>query len=529
MLLKIDFESELPQESYCFGSAIDNSGNLLQKSELLEKLNQCESLEEISELVSNLNGKFGFIIFRSDCLVLYSGKIRYFPIFYYLSENQLVVSTEVDSILNLADDFSINQFAVEAFRSSGFVPFDDTFVNEINQVESGKIVQISKDKIIKKQTFFYSTTSVFSAKYSELKTSLVQVFENVFDRLATSINGRKVLVPLSGGYDSRMIALSLAKRISDVQTFTYGRKKNNEELENSRNSAEKLGLSWDFYEYNEETTANYFETEIFREYVDFIGNATSMPFLQAYFAAKALSETYKNPDDYTVISGDSGDFLGGSQFIKVFDKSLKASEITELFLQKKFFMNVLDADTKAKLFDRFDTATLFLNDEYLYSVFEDWDVKEKLSKFIANSARVFDFFGFESLYPYWDNEIVGFFRQVPAKYKEMKKLYDEVLIEKYFIPNGIYFESNEIQAVKFDYLKQNIKKIAKPFVPKSLLKRKHRKSDWVYYEELTKPMRVELKSKGVEFFESGTEYNEIIIQWYINYFLEKYFSKSAAE
>lgn len=529
MLLKIDFESELSQEGYCFGSAIDNSGELLQKNGLLDKLNQCESLDEISELVSNLSGKFGFIVFKLGSIFLYSGKIRYFPVFYYLSENQLVISNEVDSILNFTDDFSINKLAVEAFRCSGFVPFDDTFINEIKQVEAGKIIQISGNEITEKQTFFYSTTSVFTAKYSELKTRLVQVFENIFDRLATSIHGRKVLVPLSGGYDSRMIALSLAKRIPNVETFTYGRKKNNEELKNSRNSAEKLGLSWNFYEYNEKTTANYFETETFREYVDFIGNGTSMPFLQAYIAAKALSEAYENPKDYAVISGDSGDFLGGSQFIKVFGKDLKTSEITELFLQKKFFMNVLDANTKTKLFDQFDIGTSFLNDEYPYSIFEDWDAKEKLTKFIANSARVFDFFGFESLYPYWDNEIVDFFRQVPAEYKEMKKLYDEVLIEKYFIPNGIYFKSDEIQAVKSDYVKQNIKKIVKPFVPKSLLKRRHRKSDWVYYEELTKPMKAELGSKDLKFFESGTEYNEIIIQWYINYFLEKYFSKSAAE
>ena len=64
-----------------------------------------------------------------------------------------------------------------------------------------------------------------------LKEELERVTINIIDKVIRSANGRMIVVPLSGGYDSRVIASGLAHRgYRNVRCFSYGKKHNHESI-----------------------------------------------------------------------------------------------------------------------------------------------------------------------------------------------------------------------------------------------------------------------------------------------------------
>jgi asparagine synthase (glutamine-hydrolysing) len=56
---------------------------------------------------------------------------------------------------------------------------------------------------------------------------------------------------------------------------------------------------------------------------------------------------------------------------------------------------------------------------------EYWIWQEKQAKFIFNSVRVYDFWGYGWRLPYWDSEIVSFWERVPLCYRLGGKLNDK--------------------------------------------------------------------------------------------------------
>src|SRR5690606_5966945 len=64
--------------------------------------------------------------------------------------------------------------------------------------------------------------------------------------------------------------------------------------------------------------------------------------------------------------------------------------------------------------------------------FENWNLKERQAKFIVNSCRMYEYFGYEYYLPLWDKELVSFFENVSFEQRLSQKLYIETLFKYYF-------------------------------------------------------------------------------------------------
>jgi asparagine synthase (glutamine-hydrolysing) len=123
--------------------------------------------------------------------------------------------------------------------------------------------------------------------------------------------GRTAVIPLSGGFDSRLIAVLMKKlNYENVICFTYGRKTN--EVEISQSVASKLGFKWYFVDYDAIDYIGFTKDEQFLTYAFEYSGAYSMVYLQEYFAVKYLKENNLIPEDSVFLPGHSGDYLGGS-------------------------------------------------------------------------------------------------------------------------------------------------------------------------------------------------------------------------
>jgi asparagine synthase (glutamine-hydrolysing) len=497
------------------GSFFDENDNFYEHDNLPEYFKQLTDYNSFVELIKKSNGIFTVVINKGDEFWCANDRSGTFPLFYYDVNGEWVVTDDFKTI-NKERNFNYNNFQLNLFKSLGHTFGCETLISNVFQLQCAQVLKLQSNK--QKEAEFYHSFSVnkFNVKPETLLLKEgVKVFERSFKRLVKSLNGRTAVVPLSGGYDSRMIVAGLKKHgYKDVICFTYGKRENNKELVLSEKVAHQLGYKWIFVEYNSSLIEGYAETQEFQEYMHYMSHLGSMFYLQEYFAVKYLSDNKLVPDDSVFLPGHSGDLIGGSQLVKVFDKEIRFNEIPDRFLSKKINLAPLNTKDKERLKNLVQNEISAAFSNNAATVFEELDIREKISKVIFNSSLVFDYFNYEKRFPFWDNDILNFFLSIPLEQREMKKLYDTILVQYYFTPLNINY-SRELQPVKKQIVIQSIKNRIKKYLPITVRHKLLRKTDWKNYYEATQPLLNEMVKGDYTFKFQGKSYNEILVGYYL--------------
>lgn len=497
------------------GYFFDEENNYYEKEKALLFFKNINFDHQFIKRIKSINGIFTVIIKNNEKLFIACDSTRIFPVFYSNYRNNLFISDQVSYLKEKLNLTKIDELASEEFLASGHTHGKKTLLKNAYQLQSSEYICF-ENKEIKKQGFHftYNTKTLNRTPYSKLREQAIIAIENSFKRLIKSLNNKQVLLPLSGGYDSRLIAVLLKKyNYSNVICYTYG-KKNNREIENSKRTADALNFKWVFIEYKDDVIENYANSTIFKKYANYIGKFSTMLFMQEYFAVKYLKENRLVSAEAVFLPGHSGDLLGGSQFIKIIPENLEEYQIVDLIQKEKF--NNQKTNTNNRIINQLKSFDKNYKTKLPHSVFEDYDIKERLSKIIFNSSGVYSFFNFSYRFFYWDKELLYFFKDVPIEYKEMKLLYDDVLKNHYFNQFKVNFEK-ELNPSPNDINFQKIKEKIKPLLPYFIKKQFLVKNDWLNSEKITNEMVLSMKKNKLSFNSKIKSFNEINIQWYLYY------------
>jgi asparagine synthase (glutamine-hydrolysing) len=495
-----------------------------EKENALNFLHKRETKVAFFKTINQLNGVYTIIVSFENTTFIITDTTRAFPLFYTSFKDQLYVSDDITHLKKSLPLYEFDALSEIELKSSLHTYGKRTLLKNVYQVQSDECLCIENNTIINNHFLFsYAIKTENSLTYKKLTTKAITVFDNSFKRLVTSLQNRTAVIPLSAGFDSRLIATQLKKlNYKNVICYTYG-KKDSFEIENSKKVAKTLGFKWYFIEYTKDLIADFINQEEFKNYAHFAGKLSSTPNMQEFFAVKYLKENKLIPEDSIFIPGYAGDLLGGSQFLKVIPKNLKSSEIVDLIIKEKLNNGTLTKLNKKSIRKELENSLFNFDKNYLEkvpsSVFEDFDLKEKIAKYIFNSANFYTYFGFEHRFPFWDKETLHFFKSVPVKYKTMKTLFDDVLINHYFKTENVYFE-NEMQPSEQEVFTQKIKNKIKPIIPTFIKQKLLKKNDWNNYETITNKMLVSLEKNDIKHDFKSESYNDIIAQWYL------YFSKN---
>jgi len=496
-------------------------GNFLSGDKLASYFSGINNIEEIKSVISNANGQFSLIIVLQNQCLLAVDPIRTFPVLYSTFDNTFFISDSFNTLMNHANNVTWNQVACEEYLAAGYVTGKETLSEEIHQVRAGELVTFNIENGELQEEFYYTyqTDSVFEATEEDLSVELEGILERVGQRLIASLQGRHAIVSLSGGYDSRLIASMLKSAgYQDVTCLTYGRKGNPDMLI-AEKVAKELSYNWLCVEYNDELINNYTTDPDFHKYYQFAANGISMFYLQDYFAIKYLKENASVPDDAIFIPGHTGDFLAGTNIIKHNLKSGHESndELVRRILRTKYIFCPISHPHKAIIENRIHKTLVekqIVDKAFSYTIHEDWDMKERLTKLIVNSARVYDWFGYNYRLPFWDNELTGFFRQVPYELKENRRLFDSVLRKSYFSRYNIDFpveirpsERHQRNAYIRSQIKHNLPQLFKRFFLN--------KEDPIFYYEITRELQRNMERKGILIRPYNNSFNSLIMQWYV--------------
>lgn len=500
------------------GALHGSDGSFFGNGHVHEFFRDAGSAEQLMKRLQDANGLFSVVCDIGGELILAVDRIRMFPLFYAFKNGNCLVS---DDAFFLADKCGLRETDEDAaaeFLATGYVTGNKTLIHGVFQVQSGELLRFGANDIHHNFYYSYGTSKTFDNSFNELRETAIEKIHAAAGRFIASLQGRTAVLALSGGYDSRLLAVMLKLAgYSKTICFTYGRE-GNAESAISGSVARKLGFDWYNIVYDDDLIRAYLDDEAFHDYYRFSANATSMFFMQEYFAVRELKKRGLVPDDAIFVSGHSGDFLAGSQLTKYhIARDARPKELAEHIIRYKYHMKQPSKELKTKFLNSiisfFDAG--IAKGQLPYTIYEDRDMKEKLSKFIANSVNLYGYFGYEWRLPFWDAELTDFFRDVPYAYKINKALYDDILVKEFFEPAGVSFES-ELQATANEIRTRQFKDAVKSLLPGSVRSALLQRSDNIYYHEITALMRQDLEKQGIHAGIYGNTYNSLIVQWYLH-------------
>jgi asparagine synthase (glutamine-hydrolysing) len=502
-------------EGYAF-----HSGHWVMNNNIIGLFSQITGFGQFCELNKELNGMYSIYYTLNDQIYLYVSPGGFHKLYYTFKDSNYQVSAKSS---NLAGP-NINKNALFEYRSALYCWGDQTLYDNVYAVEPGIAVALTPTEIKKEKLFSYTIqpSEIFTQSYTELVKTGKSVFNKVIDRMVMFLENRQALIPLSGGYDSRFILSALvSKGYKNILAFTYGTP-NTKERENAEKTAIKLGVQWIFIPYTESIANETVWKSNLDEYFNFMVNGNSFPSMHEIIALTYLKKSGLVKPGAVFIPGHSGDLLGGSQFIKVFPYDLDFNKIGKLLVKEKlsFFPHtkLIKHQISNHIENYIDT---WYNDKMVpTSVFEDIDMREKLSKHILNASRIYAYFGYNYYFPFWDRELIDFFKYVPYPYKIEKKLYNDILEQILFNPFGIIYKK-ELHPSLHKIAFQKIKNRIKPFLPLYLKQKLKIKNDNILYSYLTRDWQNQMIHNGFITDKTDLNYNAIIAQWVIFHYFSK--------
>jgi len=395
------------------------------------------------DIIRQLNGSFSVVVRAGDAVFAAVDRLRSMPLFYGTQDGKLLLSDDAFWVRRKTGDASIDPVSEGEFLRTSYVFGRNTLSPSVQQLQPGEYLLARPEDIEAKFYYLHLHGNYLDSTETEYFDQLDVISRNVFERLVDSVQGRTILLPLSGGYDSRFIAAMLKTLgCEKVICYTYGRT-SSFEVATSHQVAEKLGYPWHYVEYNRETWQEYFRSDEAAEYNVFAGNLASLPCLQESIAVRTLKRSPAVPEDAVVVPG----YAGATGFpVPTAQQTHGDGRLTRELIEFTFGENFCLANrVPAAVADKIKDhrAQTFLDlpsgdgiDDVI-SANEAWFTAHRLSRFIVNAVRVYEFNGYEWRMPLWDNEMTEYWYRVPENLRANRRLYEAYLLRRIFPQHGI--------------------------------------------------------------------------------------------
>ncbi len=389
--------------------------------------------EDIStDLVCDLSGFFSIVVQTNDAILLVSDRVRSIPIFYQISESRLSISDDC-FLLDCTDP--ADEIVAREFTALGYVTGNDTLFGRTKQVPAGSIVRISGSCVKQQRYFIFRRVNETSSENdNRMLQELHSVMTSVINECTRVAGGRQIVVPLSGGYDSRALLLFLKKTGYDnILTFTFGAA-SSPELVLAGKLAQELKVRWFPVVYTARLWRDLRHDVEFADYLQFISNGVSVPNIQMWPALKILVRQGVIEKDALFLPGHTGDFVSGGHLSGETARAdeLSLPEIALSIYQKHYQLDRVPPNHE--LLQRILLGCKDLIGDMPNCTVEDlkdaWNWQERQSKFIVNSNRYYEFFQLEWWLPFWQREFVYFWLQVPKTMLRKQQLWQRFVDEE---------------------------------------------------------------------------------------------------
>lgn len=401
------------------------------------------SRTDIAGWLDALDGHFALILTGPDWSLAAVDPVRSTPLLWAQRDDVIHVTHDgprLRTALGLGPD-DIDLAQGDAFAMSGFTIGAGTLYGAIRQLTPGTFLLSAPDAPCAVETYHrWRPDQPTETDPDELAATLSQLHEDLIERLIADAAGRPILVPLSAGLDSRLLASGLAAAgYENVHCIAYGRAGNREAVV-SRQIARRLGYRWSFVPYTNPSVRAGWASDDHRSYEAYADSFTSIPFPQDYLALTTLRERGDLPADTLVVNGQSGDFTSGNHIPKSLighpggSQDARMTRILDALVAKQFkhwsglateqrmarIRSLLAAEITA-------AGGLPENPDLDYGVYEYGEFIDRQAKYVINGQRLYEYLDLDWRLPLWQRSCLDFWERAPLSAKANQSLYREVL------------------------------------------------------------------------------------------------------
>lgn len=487
-----------------------NEENVCMEGETLAAYFCVHSEQEWNRRLQNCNGLFSVVSYAPDWQAAAVDPSRIYPLYYRLTEEGLLLSDSPYTLLQTND--KLDSVAVAEYGAMAVPMAGKTLVQGLLQVRPGYYLLADG-----RQCAFWQYTVRQTELHYPSDEEFNGMLQEVFCRLIKSVRGRQLVIPLSGGNDSRLILCMLhSLGYTNVLCYTIGRPGNWES-----NIACKVATALGYSICQIDTTtpearssiapANGSGERSFEHYYRFIGNLSNFVWLFEYPAILQLQSMGKLSPDAVFVPGHTADVFAGSHLRKgcVSDKSSVRYMTSALIYDScEYEGKNIQTYVKQYLWQQIQSGYTHT------SAYQSFIVQNRLPNNINNSARVYEFFGYDVRLPFWDQKFVEMFRRMPYSALKNCSLYTHFVRTQVFSPLGVDYPQKAYPS-SFFFL-QKLKKRFKKLLPSSWVHAKAHLTDIIGEHELMQPLLRELVQNGV--YQDDKHYysnNQVIRDWYL--------------
>lgn len=408
----------------------------------LREFFQEQDSNKIISILEKLNGFFAFLYVSNDRKEVFAvvDKMASIPLFWSIEQDTLVFSDSGYCSKNIEKNISFNN--TKEFLCLGYVSGDRTLLKNVSRLQAGHYLHAqandSKWNVTVERYWGYLPEEDSSASKGELLEEQDDMLNRIIDNLISFADGRQIALSLSGGFDSRVIALMLKrKKYDNVLTFSYGAEKNKDALV-AKEYANVLHYPWEFIRYDLKDWRNLRCNETFCKYGKYAFNFSTFWGSQDFMAIAKLKQKGKIFEDAVIVNGQSADVQTGE----------KSKEASSLYFDNLFFDishivrevlinnynlwgNVWEDAELNNLFSYFIQVSLGNLNKYasMSAAYEYWEMQERQSKRVIKAGvDVYEFMGHDWWLPFFDNDFFTYWRKIPLSYKRTRNLYKDYIV-----------------------------------------------------------------------------------------------------
>ena len=244
----------------------------------------CQNIKEddISSFLKTIEGHFALVVQKNDISFIAVDKIRSIPLFFIKIKNDFFIDCDPKNLVNLNDfDKSIDNNAILEIAMSGFTIGNKTIYKNLLTLKAGEIV-FFKDNKYKYSNYFKYYGEIDNKNFEDYKKELSKITLSIFRKILSRIGDRQIVIPLSAGNDSRLVA-SVLKHLGakNVKCYSYGTE-GNFEAKIAKIISNKLGYEWKFIPLTHKSERKFYASDEFKLYLDYSETFCSVHISKAY-------------------------------------------------------------------------------------------------------------------------------------------------------------------------------------------------------------------------------------------------------
>lgn len=444
---------------------------MLDKDGIFALLQGIDTYGDFIDTIRKFMGCFAVVIEKQRETWIAVDIARSFPMFIsfdgrIVSDSAEEARKEMGISFDEVDDTYFAEMLLSMNTSHGH-----TVYREIVQCDLGQTAQIKNGMVSFDYYYRHANFHKQSRSKEELFNELSRIADRMFERLIRSLEKKTVVVPLSGGYDSRFVVSMLKKKgYQDVICYTYGNREDYD-VRYSKKVAEALNYKWYYVEYTKERWDDFFDVRNngVTAYFEETHNHSTLPHIQDYIALSTLIEEGKIPSDAIIVPGFCGDLPAGSFVRKESEiPSFDQLDISKWIYGQHFMNTTVSSAIKDEIIKNIrsyiaDLAEKISSFDDFTTVYEAWFTGNRPAMYVVNSNRVSEHFGHQWRLPLWDKEYLDFWYGIPVEYRYNKSLYIEWLFTNLYERYGIAF----IKPVPNPIVHENTSPVIKSLIGKT--------------------------------------------------------------